>query len=215
MRVIHSTMSQIKPGQLDAAIANAAEAAALIRPHGAEVRYFVALIAGEAVNTAVFTSVYESPEAMGKAFDTMTSDPAIAEYAARAFGPDAPTTIVSQTVSAERAAARSGRATHGTILETHVNQIHPGRDADFVANSIKVCDFVEAHGATNASVLQLTYAGAATGLGTVTWELEDMRAQATLANAWISTDGVALQAKVNESPASTLVSSAMYRSIAV
>lgn len=131
------------------------------------------------------------------------------------YSSPSPPVLGDPTPPSLRTGERAGRTAHGTILETHVNQIHRGRNADFVANSIEVCDFVEAHGATNASVLQLTYAGAATGLGTVTWELEDMRAQATLANAWISTDGVALQAKVNESPASTLVSSAMYRSIAV
>jgi hypothetical protein len=77
-----------------------------------------------------------------------------------------------------------------------------------------VCEFVEANGAVNARAIQLTYAGMASGLTALTWEVENMTAQAHLGSAWFSDAGLALQARVNgENPASATVSSALYNAI--
>jgi hypothetical protein len=74
MRVSQVVTAQVREGQLEAAVASGIEAAALIRPHGGDVHYYMTSVAGEQVNTTVFTMEYESPEALGAAFDSMAGD---------------------------------------------------------------------------------------------------------------------------------------------
>jgi hypothetical protein len=75
-------------------------------------------------------------------------------------------------------------------------------------------EFVEANGAVNARLIQLTYAGLGSGLTILTWELENMEAHARMASAWFSKAGLALQAKtMTANPASVQVASALWNEI--
>jgi hypothetical protein len=83
-----------------------------------------------------------------------------------------------------------------------------------IAQAAAVCEFVEANGAVNARLLQLTYAGLASGMTAITWELENMQAQARLGSQWFSDAGLQLQAKSYEAnPASMPISSALYNRV--
>lgn len=85
---------------------------------------------------------------------------------------------------------------------------------EVIADAAEVCEFVQANGAVNARLWQLTYAGMASGMTAFTWEVENMQAQAHLGSAWFSDAGLALQAKTNvATPASTALSSAIYNRI--
>lgn len=102
------------------------------------------------------------------------------------------------------------------MLEVHTSSVLPGRMDDFLAQSVDVCDFVEAHGAVNARILRLSYAGAASGLIALTWEVENMAAHATLGSAWFADDGIALQTRSGSADAPSItVSSALYNSIPI
>lgn len=215
MRVMYSTIGQVRDGQVEGAVGLAVDAAAVMRRFGAEVRFFLVMAGGEQVNSTVFSIEFESPEAAGAAFDAMNGDADVLAVTARTNSADSPSVITSQNMAIE-IPVRTPRAGQGGILEVHTNAVHPGRIEDVLAQSVEVCDFVEANGAVNARILQLTYAGAASGLVVLTWELADMAAHAALGSAWFADDGIALQTKVNRADApSTTVSSALYTSIPI
>ena len=84
----------------------------------------------------------------------------------------------------------------------------PGRMEQVIAEAAEVCEFVEANGAVNARLIQLTYAGPVSGMTAFTWEHESRAAHASMASAWFSAAGLALQAKMmTADPASVPVGS--------
>ncbi len=175
----------------------------------------MASAAGEQVNSTLFSIEFESPEALGEAFDKMNEDSDLQAFTMRVNGPKSPSVITSQSMAMELP-VRSPKAGQGTVLEVHTGKVNPGRMEEFISQSIEVCDFVESHGAVNARVLQLTYAGLASGMTALTWEHENMAAHAAVGSAWFSDAGLALQAKANgPNPPSTPLSSALYTAIPV
>lgn len=214
VRVSQSTIGQVKDGQLEGAVALAAEAAKLVGRHGGDVRFFIAAAAGEQVNSTLFSIEYESPEALGQAFDAMGEDAEMQAFMPRVNGPKSPTVITAQSMAMVLPIGRDPKPGQGNILEVHTGRINPGRVEQFLGEAAEVCAFVEANGAVNARALQLTYAGMASGMTALTWELENMRAQAALGSAWFSDAGLALQAKMmTADPASVPVASALYSAI--
>jgi hypothetical protein len=214
MRVSQAVVAQVKGGQVEAAVAAAIEAAGLVRRHGGDVHFFMTGVAGEQVNSTVFSMEYESPEALGAAFDAMAEDAELQALSMRLSGPDSPSEITSISMAMEVPLGRDPKQGQGGILEVHTGKPNPGRMEEAVAQAAEVCEFVEANGALNARLLQLTYAGMASGMTAFTWEVENMQAQARLGSAWFSDAGLALQAKMmGANPASTAISSALYNRI--
>lgn len=214
MRVSQAAVAQVKGGQVEAAVAAAIEAAGLVGRHGGDVHLYMTGVAGEQVNSTVFSMEYESPEALGAAFDAMAEDAELQAFAMRLSGPDSPSEITSISMAMEIPLGRDPKQGQGGILEVHTGKPNPGRMEEAVAQAAEVCEFVEANGALNARLLQLTYAGMASGMTAFTWEVENMQAQARLGSAWFSDAGLALQAKMmGANPASTPISSALYNRI--
>ena len=214
MKVFHTTNGKVQGGQLEAAIAAAGEAAKLLSPHGGEIRFFLAGAAGEEVNGTVFSQEYESPEALATAFDALADDAALQALLSRLNAPGSPTMITSQSMAMEMPIGRTPKAGRGSILEVHSLHVTPGRVADAVAEAAEVCEFLEANGAVNARLLQLTYAGVASGLMALICEHENMRAHARVGAAWFSDAGLALQMKtMGANPATTRVMSGLYTEI--
>jgi hypothetical protein len=214
MRVFHSTNSKVQGGQLEAAIAVAGEAYKLLGSHGGEIRYFVAGAAGEEVNSTVFSQEYESPEALATAFDALADDIELQALLSRLSAPGSPTVITTQAMGMEMPLGRTPKAGRGRILEVPTLHVTPGRVEDVIAEAAEVCEFVEANGALNARLIQLTYAGLASGLMALTCEHENMRAHARVGEAWFSDKGMALQMKtMSATPATTRVSSALYTEV--
>ncbi|MFI5042376.1 MAG: hypothetical protein ACHQNA_11090 [Acidimicrobiales bacterium] len=214
MRLFHSTIGRVQGGQLEAATAIAGEAAKLIGRHGGDIRFFIAGAAGEEVNSTVFSIEYDSPEALGAGFDELAADAELQALMTRVNATASPTVITSQIMGMEMPIGRIPTRGRGGILEIHASRINPGRTEDAVAEAAQVCEFVEANGAVNARLLQLTYAGLGSGMVALSWEHENMRAQARLGAAWFSDAGMALQARsMSASPAMVRVSSALYTEV--
>ena len=109
---------------------------------------------------------------------------------------------------------RTPKSGTGAILEVHTSAVSPGRMEEVISQAAEVCDFVEANGAVNARLLQLTNAGLGSGMTILTWELENMVAHARLGSAWFEKAGLALQAKsMTANPASVPVSGALWNEI--
>lgn len=215
MRVMYSTIAQVRDGRVEEAVGLAVDAAAVMRRFGAEVRFFMSMASGEQVNSTVFSLEFDGPEAAGEAFDKMGGDPDVLGITARTNNADSPSLITSQNMAID-IPVRTPKAGQGGILEVHTNSVHPGRMEVALSQSIDVCDFVEANGALNARILQLTYAGAGTGMMVLTWEVANMAAHAELAAAWFADDGIALQTRASAADKpSTTVSSALYNTIPI
>ena len=214
MRAFYSTNGKVQGGQLEAAIATAAEAAKLLGSHGGDIRFFLAGAAGEEVNGTLFSQEYESPEALGAAFDALGDDAELQALLSRLSTPGSPTVLTSQSMGIEMPLGRTPKAGRGSILEVHTSRINPGRAEDVVTEAAEVCGFVEKNGAINARCIQLTYAGMASGMVALIWEHENMAAQARTGAAWFTDAGVALQMRsMGATPATTRVSSALYNEV--
>jgi len=213
MRVNNTVIGQVKDGRIEEAVAAAMEAAKIVGRHGGEVRAFLSSAAGEQVNATLFTMEYESPEELGRAMDAMATDTELQAFTSRMYGPGSPTVITSQSLGMELP-IREPKAGRGNVLEVHASKVHPGRLEEFLSDAVEVCEFVEANGAVNARVIQLTYAGLASGMVAFCWELESMSAQAKTSAGWFSDAGIAIQAKGTRADAtSTMLSSALYNAI--
>lgn len=214
MRVSNVVTTKVKGDQLEAAVAAGIEAAGLVGRHGGDVNFYLAGVAGEEVNSTVFSVEYESPEALGGAFDAMAQDAEIQAFTTRLNAADSPSQVTSTSMTMDLPLGREPKPGQGSLLEVHVGKPNPGRMLDVLAEAAEVCDFVEANGAVNARLQQLTYAGMASGMTAFTWELENMAAHARLGSAWFSDAGLAVQAKsMSTNPASIMISSALYNRI--
>ena len=214
MRVFHSTNGKVQGGQLEAAIAGATEAAKLLGSHGGDIRFFLAGAAGEDVNGTLFSQEYESPEALGEAFDALGNDAELQALLSRLSAPGSPTLLLSQSMGIEMPLGRTPKAGRGGVLEVHTSRINPGRAQDVVTEAAEVCAFVEENGAINARCIQLTYAGMASGMVALIWEHQNMAAQARTGAAWFTDAGVELQMRsMGEAPATTRVASALYNEV--
>jgi len=141
-------------------------------------------------------------------------DAELQAFLSRLAGPDSPTMITAQSMGMEMPLGRTPKAGRGSILEVHTSHINPGRAGDAVTEAAEICAFVEDNGAVNARCIQLTYAGMASGLIALTWEHENMVAQARVGAAWLSDAGTALQTRsMSATPATTRVMSALYNEI--
>ena len=165
------------------AIGMSSEAAKVVGRHGGDVRLFPSTVAGEQVNATLFSLEFESPEAMSRAFDAMNTDPEVQALTLQLHDPGSPTVMTSISMAMELPTGREPKPGRGGLLEVHTNRVTPGRMEEFLSQAADVCAFVESNGAVNARVLQLTYAGMASGLTAFTWEIENWQAQASLGNA--------------------------------
>ena len=170
---------------------SSADAAKVVGRHGGDVRFFLAIAAGEQVDSTLFSIEYDSPEAMARAFDAMNTDPELHRVRTGANG----STQTSASMGIELPTSHTPTVGRGSIIELHVSTVKPGRMAEFLEDAAEVCAFVEANGGLNARVLQLTYAGMSSGLTTLIWEHENMAAHARASAAWFTDQGLAIQAK--------------------
>jgi hypothetical protein len=192
MRAFFTTMSKVGPGQLDTAIATAADAAKVVGAHGGDVRLFYPLAAGEQVDTTLFTVEYDSVETMAAAFDELNRDPEVHRLRTLAASGG---TQTSTSMSIEVPTAHAPGGGRGSVFEVHVVEVVPGRVEHALADAADVCDFVEANGAINARVVQLAYSGRSSGQLAMFWEHEDMAGNARLSAAWFGETGLKLQAR--------------------
>ena len=211
MRTYFTTMSRVGNGQLDTAIATAADAAKVVGAHGGEVRLYYALAAGEAVDTTAFTVVYDSLEDMAAAFDELNRDPEV--HRLRTLS-SAGGTQVSVSTSIEVPTSHTPGGGRGNILEVHALPGVPGRLEHAVADAGDILAFVERNGAINARLIQLVYSGSTSGQMAMLWEHENMASSARVGAAWFEAEGLTLQARGTGAHApTTRVGSYLYNEI--
>jgi hypothetical protein len=192
MRAFYSTTARVHDGQLEQSIASSAAAKKVVGRHGGDVRLFLSVASGEQADTTLFTVEYEDAEALGRAFDAMNTDPDLTAVRSSGAGTS---TITSASIAYELPTGFTSNRGRGTVLEIHNFQVKPGRMEEFLSTSAESLAFIEANGGLNATVLQLAYAGMATGLACLVWQHENMAAHARTAAAWSSEAGLAIQAK--------------------
>jgi hypothetical protein len=216
MTVLYTVIGSVRDGNVEGAVGVGAEAAKLVARHGGEVNFFLATAAGEQVNTTVFSIEFETPDALGQAFDAMSDDSELQAFQARLNSPTSPTTILSTSMGVEVPLGRTPKAGKGGVLSVHTSRVHPGRMEDALALASEACEFVEANGAVNARMFQLTYAGMSTGMFAFIWEVENMRAHARVGAAFMSEAGAKLVADLNGADAPIVpVSDGLYTRIAL
>jgi hypothetical protein len=182
--VLDSVGGRVKPGRMEDHLAMGVEVVKLFERLGARnPRLAMAVATGEPAGTFTFSTEYESAEAWGEVADTISTDIEFQAFVARVSGPDAPSEILQFSTSNE-IPLRQNNPTLGSIIEVHLTRPIPGRFEAGLELATRVCELVEAHGATNARLFQLGFAGLGSGLQMLSWECENMKTLGRLGDAW-------------------------------
>ena len=136
---------------------------------------------------------------------------------ARVQDPNGPTVLTGQSIATEIPLARDGNSERGSVMEIHVSQIVPGRMDQLLELATRCADFVEARGASHATLASIGASGSFTNAVSMAWELPDMRAFGRLADSWLADpDGLAIYQMVYGADApSTEVFTGLYRVIPI
>jgi len=143
----------------------------------------MAIATGEPAGMFTFSTEYDNGEAWGEIGDAVNADAEFQAFIARVSSPDAPSEILQFTTASE-IPLRENNPTLGNVIEAHVTRPLPGKFEEGLAQASRVCELVEQHGATNARLWQMGYAGLGSGLQMMAWECADLRTQGRLQDAW-------------------------------
>jgi hypothetical protein len=184
--VLDSVIGRVKPGRMEDHLAMGVEVVKLFDRLGAKnPRLAMAVASGEPAGTFTFSTEYPTAEAWGEVADTINADAEFQAFIARVSSPEAPSDILQFTTATE-IPLRENNPMLGNVLEVHVTRPLPGRFEDGLAQAARVCELVEGHGATNARLWQMGFAGLGSGLQLLSWECADMKTLGRLGDAWAS-----------------------------
>jgi len=213
-----SIISRVQPGRFDDFLAMNGEVVKLHERLGVPgARVFHAGAAGESAGTVIFATEHPSMEAYGEFVDAVGTDEEMQALLARLRAKDSPIVIEQHTLATEIPLGRTPNPIRGTVVEVHASRAVPGRLEDVMAMGRRVCDFVEANGATNARSFQLSHAGLGTDTLLTSWEFPSLRAWGKAADAW-TTDAEGQSIAMESSGAGSPVAhvfSAVYSEIPV
>jgi len=185
-RVLDSVLGRVKPGRMDDHLGMAVEVTKLFERLGAKnPRLAMAIASGEPAGTFTFSTEYESGEAWGEVGDAVNADAEFQAFIQRVSAADAPSEIL-QFTTANEIPLRENNPALGNIVEVHVTRPLPGKFEEGLVQATRVCELVEQHGATNARMWQMGYAGLGSGLSMLSWETPDMKTHGRLQDAWAS-----------------------------
>src|SRR4051812_39100177 len=208
-----SVIGRVKPGRMEDHLAMGDEAVKLYERLGARnVRLAMAIASGEPAGTFTFSAEFESGEAWGDAGDAINSDAEFQAFVSRVSAAEAPSEIMQFTTASE-IPLRENNPALGTVVEVHVTRPIPGKFEQGLEQAVRVCELVEGHGATNARLFQLGFAGLGSGMQVVSWECADMKTQGRLLDAW-TTDPemveLAMQSRFGDQVTATPVFDGLY-----
>ena len=215
MAISQAHVGKIQPGRLEDAINLAREGAKIVGRHGGQVRFLTPAFAGDATGTTIFTVEYSDEAHLGRAMQEMSTDPELQAFTARVQGPDAPTVLISDSLSVDVPTGYQSKGGHGSLIEVHLSRLLPGCMESGLALCAQVCRFVEANGAVNARTFRIIAGGAIAGLWGISWEVGDWVKYAQLATAWGNDPAgmeIQTQGMSSDSP-SVYVSGAIYQDI--
>jgi len=217
-RVLDSVVGRIKPGRMDDHLGMAIEVMKLFERLGAESpRLAMAVATGEPAGTFTFSTEYANAEAWGEVGDTINNDAEFQAFITRVSSPDTPSELL-QFSTATEIELRQNNPAHGNVIEVHVTRPIPGKFEQGLAQATRMCELVEAHGATNARLFLMGFAGLGSGLWMASWESENMKAQGRLADAWGSDPEMAelaLQARFGDQMTATPVFDGIYQVVPI
>jgi len=213
-RVLDSVVGRVKPGRMDDHLGMAIEVVKLFERLGAESpRLAMAVSTGEPAGTFTFSTEYPNAEAWGEVGDTINNDAEFQAFVTRVSSPNAPSEILQFTTATE-VPLRENTPARGNVIEVHVTRPVPGKFEEGLVQATRVCELVEAHGATNARLFQLGFAGLGSGLQMLSWECENLKTQGRVADAW-GTDPdmaeIAMQARFGNAVTATPVFDGLYQ----
>jgi hypothetical protein len=212
-RVLDSVLGRVKPGRMEDHLAMGVEVVKLMDRLGAgNPGLAIAIASGEPAGTFTFSTEYENAEAWGEISDAINADAEFQAFIQRVSAPEAPSDIMQFTTATE-IPLRENNPTLGNVIEVHVTRPIPGKFEEGLEQAARVCELVEAHGATNARLWQMGYAGLGSGLQMLAWECENLKTQGRLADAW-GTDPamaeIAVQARFGNAITATPVFDGLY-----
>ena len=185
MTVLYSVQGAVKPGRAEEFLSQSGEAHKLFDRLGANAVRVSVPVAGAPPDGFVFSAEYDTSEEWGAFQDHLNTDAEFQGFVTRISSPDAPTTITSISTSVE-IPLRQGNRTRGSVAEIHVSRPTTGAMERVLAEATRVCELVEARGATNARLFQIGYAGAGGGLLLLSWEFENLTALGRVGDLWMS-----------------------------
>jgi hypothetical protein len=148
-------------------------------------RLAMAIASGEPAGTFTFSTEYETGEAWGEVADAINADAEFQAFIQRVSAPEAPSDIL-QFTTANEIPLRENNPALGNVIEVHVTRPLPGKFEDGLAQGTRVCELVEQHGATNARMWQMGYAGLGSGMSMLSWETPDLKTHGRLQDLWAS-----------------------------
>src|SRR4051794_15189227 len=164
-----SVVGRVKPGRMEDHLAMGVEAVKLFERLGARnVRLAMAVATGEPGGTFTFSSEYESGEVWGEVGDAINSDAEFQAFVSRISAVDAPSEVL-QFNTAMEIPLRENNPTLGTVIEVHVTRPIPERFQQGLEVATRLCELIEARGASNARLFNLSFSGMGTGLQVLSW----------------------------------------------
>lgn len=193
MAVSQSVVGVVKPGRYEDHIALAHEAEKLFERHGAqETRLLAAGLAGEATGQWVLANEFADIEAYGRFSDEINTDPDLLSLMTRVRALDAPSQILSMSLSMDIPTGRTAAPGRGNLIEVYLTRATPGRYEEAIALGVEACDIVERAGAVNARLSTITLGGSGTQQLVASWEFANATEWARSAALW-ETDAKAKQ----------------------
>jgi hypothetical protein len=163
--VYGSLNAQIKPGRTEDAIALVKEGVPIMTKAGARsVRLLLGTSAGEAFQSLVMNSDFDSVSAYGRFLDKLGADAAAQSYVARFSDPDSPVVPTATFVTADVPSDHPSRPDRGSVVEVHYMKARPGGLDRLIAMATHHRSLIEKHGAINTHVITALHGGSQSGL---------------------------------------------------
>ena len=213
-----SSVVRPKPGRFDDSLGMIVEASKLLERHGStDNRALVGGIAGEETGSIVFTSEFETGEQLGTTVDALLADAEYSAWVGRASAETGPSILLSRSIAAEIPLGRSGSTNRGSVVETYISRMIPGRLDAVLELTNAAFDFLEANGATNCRLLQLQNAGSLSEALVATWEFENLRAYGRAGDAMMTDPKgqAVMETLTSATNPITVVTTAVYRDLGV
>jgi hypothetical protein len=162
----------------------ALEGMKLFERHGAtHTRLLWATTAGELSSSYVLSNEFANAEDYGSFIDALYRDGEYEALMARIDAPDSPVTIESRSLTADVPLDRQGPTPHGGVIEVYLSRLVPGRFEACRRLAADLFDFLEAHGASNCRLGQLSHAGVSTRALVASWEFQTMKERGAATDA--------------------------------
>jgi hypothetical protein len=217
MGVVQAVIGRVQPGRYGDWLEMTRQAKPAIERLGAKnVRVLEAQMAGEEYGSIVFSTEFDSAQALGAHADRLASDAEVAGILGELRGAKSPFIAHTMSVSSEIDLGRVGEAS-GSAIWAFVSRPTPGRFEAAVALGSRFFDFMERHGARNCRLWNAGAAGSQTSTLIATLEFENLQAWGNATDA-LESDPEALSltpvVQGSDSPITPL-SSSVYTEVAL